>query len=123
MATKKKGKSAKAKSSKSKTASSTGKCSGWKAVLNMFPPGPSVLRVTGKCLFPTHGYKVTLKMAVPQGINPAILLLDKIVKPPTGPVIQIPEVVQVVYTKKTKTKYQRVTILPGGPTIPVQIVV
>jgi hypothetical protein len=112
----------KSKTSKAKASTSQGKCSGWKAVLNIFPPGPGVLRVTGKCLFPTHGFKVTLKEAVPQGINPAILLLNKIVKPPTGVVIQTPEVVSVVFTKKTKTKYQKVTILPGGPTIPVQII-
>ena len=114
-------KAGKAKTSKAKVAS--GKCSGWKAVHNMMPPGPSVLRVTGKCIFPKHGYKVTLKEAVPQGINPAILLLKKTVKPPTGIVIPTPQVVNVTFTKKTKTKYQKVTILPEGVTINVQIVV
>ena len=119
MPTKKAKKTTKSKASKAKVA--PGKCSGWKAVLNLFPPG-GTLRVTGKCLFPKHGYKVTLKEAVPQGINPAILLLQKIVKPPTGFVIQIPQVVNVVFTKKTKTKYSKVMILPGGPTINVQII-
>lgn len=113
--------STKRKASKAKVAPSQGKCSGWKAVFNNFPPGPGILRVTGKCRFPTYGYKVTLKVAVPQGINPAILLLQKIVKPPTGLVIKKPETVNVVFTLKTKTKYQKVTILPGGPTIPVLI--
>ena len=120
MATKKSSKSKTSKASKAKADPSQGKCSGWKAVHHLFPLEPAVLRVRGKCLFPTHGYKVTLKMAAPQGINPAILLLNKIVTPPTGPVIQTPEVVNVVFTKKTKTKYQKVTILPDGPTIPVQ---
>jgi hypothetical protein len=106
-----------------KTKVPSGKCSGWKAVLNMMPPGPSVLRVTGKCVFPKHGFKVTLKEAVPQGINPAILLLQKTVKPPTGIVIPTPQVVNVTFTKKTKTKYKKVTILPEGVTINVQIVV
>ena len=78
-----KSKAVKGKAGKAKAKAAPGKCSGWKAVLNMMPPGPSVLRVTGKCLFPTHGYKVTLKEAVPQGINPAILLLRKTVTPPT----------------------------------------
>ena len=123
MPTKKAKKATKSKTSKAKVAPSQGKCSGWKAVLNIFPPGPGILRVTGKCLFPTHGYKVTLKVAVPQGINPAILLLKKVVKPPTGPVILTPQVVNVVFTLKTKTKYKNVTILPGGPTIPVKIIV
>jgi hypothetical protein len=119
--TSKKGKATKAKAPAAKAVQ--GKCSGWKAVLNMMPPGPWVLRVTGKCRFPRRGYKVTLKEAVPQGINPAILLLRKTVKPPTGPVILIPQVVNVSFTKKTKTKYSHVTILPDGVTIKVQIVV
>ena len=118
--------SGKAKAGKAKTIKAKvipGKCSGWKAILNMMPPGPSMLRVTGKCIFPKHGFKVTLKEAVPQGINPAILLLKKTVKPPTGIVLQTPQVVSVTFTKKTKFKYQKVTILPDGVTINVQIVV
>ncbi len=123
--TKKAKKATKAKPAKTTAAKkvAAGKCSGWKAVLNMMPPGPWLLKVTGKCLFPKHGYKVTLKDAVPQGINPAILLLKKTVKPPTGPVIQTPQVVNVSFTKKTKTKYSHVTILPDGVTIKVKIVV
>lgn len=105
-----------------KKAASPGKCYGWKAWLDTMPPGPWTLHVTGSCKFPTHGYKVTLKPSVPQGINPAILLLTKTVKAPTGPVIQIPEVVAVHFKMKTKTKYTAVTILPDGGTIKVQIV-
>lgn len=132
MATKKaaRGTSTKAKSSKTATESSgkkgataQGNCSGWKAWLDLMPPSPGTLHVTGKCRFPSHGYKVTLKKAVPQGINPAILLLQKVVRPPTGPVIQIPETVEVKYQLKTKTKYTHVTILPEVKTIRVQIVV
>jgi hypothetical protein len=121
-----KAKAGKAKTTKAKTAKAKvvpGKCSGWKAVLNMMPLGPSILKVTGKCIFPKHGFKVTLKEAVPQGINPAILLLKKTVTPPTGIVIATPQVVNVTFTKKTKFKYQKVTILPDGVTINVQIVV
>jgi hypothetical protein len=122
MATKKARKTTKKKTSKAKVASAPGTCSGWKAVLNIMPPGPWTLRVTGKCRFPIHGFKVTLKPAVPQGINPTILLLRKTVKPPIGPVIQTPEVVNVTFTMKTKVKYKQVTILPDGVTINVQIV-
>ena len=115
-------KSKKAKPAKGKgKAVVKGKCGGWKAVLNMMPPGPWTLRVTGKCVFPNHKHKVTLKDAVPQGINPVILLLKKTVT--TSPGIQTPEVVNVSYTKKTKTKYTHVTILPDGVTVKVQIVV
>jgi hypothetical protein len=121
-----KAKTGKAKTTKAKTVKAKvvpGKCSGWKAILNMMPPGPSILKVTGKCIFPKHGFKVTLKEAVPQGINPAILLLKKTVKPPTGIVLPTPQVVNVTFTKKTTFKYQKVTILPDGVTINVQIVV
>src|SRR5438128_621879 len=92
-----KAKAGKAKAGKAKAKAAPGKCSGWKAIFNMMPPGPWILRVTGKCLFPIHGYKVTLKEAVPQGINPAILLLRKTVTPPTGFVIQTPQVVNVIF--------------------------
>jgi hypothetical protein len=103
-----------------KAAISAGKCTGWKAWQDFMPPGPSTLHVTGTCRFPTHGYKVTLKEAVPQGINPSILLLRKIVTPPTGPVILTPQDVPVHFRKKTNTRYTAVTILPDGTTIKVQ---
>lgn len=121
MATKRKAtKKAAKKTSAAKKVS--GKCGGWKAWLDTMPPGTPTLHVTGKCVFPKHGYKVTLKKAVPQGINPAILLLLKVVKPPSGPVIQTPQIVKVNFTLKTKTKYTHVTILPDGVTVKVKIV-
>ena len=101
---------------------SQGKCGNWKAWIDVMPPGPPTLYVTGECRFPTHGYKVTLKPAVPQGINPRILLLRKIVTPPSGPVILIPQTVPVNYKQRTKTNYTHVTILPDNVTIKVQIV-
>lgn len=113
---------------------SQGKCSGWKAELRFRARSPIVpsrperfhyfLRVRGQCLFPIHGFKVTLEVAEPQGINPAILLLQKVVKPPTGPIVKTPQTVKVDYTKRSlkKMKYEQVMILPGGPTIPVKLV-
>jgi hypothetical protein len=112
----------KATKGKAKAAVVTGKCRSWKAWLNIQPPGPWTLHVTGVCRFPTHGYKVTLKPAASQGINKLILLLQKVVKPPTGPVIMIPQDVLVKYSVKTKIKYNAVTILPDGTTVKVQIV-
>ena len=120
MATKRK--AAKKAKPATKGKATAGKCGNWKAWLDTMPPGTPTLHVTGKCVFPTHGYKVTLKKAIPQGINPKILLLQKIVTPPGGPVIQTPETVQVKYSLKTKTKYTNVTILPDGVTVKVQIV-
>ena len=101
---------------------SQGKCTGWKAVSNRMPPG-ATFYVTGKCTFPRRGYKVRLVKAVPQGINPAILLLRKIVTPPSGPSATIPQTIPVRYEQKGGTNYTHVTILPDGPTIKVQIVV
>lgn len=104
-------------------AASQGKCTGWKAWEDQMPPGPPTLHVIGKCLFPTHGYKVRLKKAVPQGINPKILLLVKVVTAPRGPVIQVPQVVEVHYKQRvTKGQYKQVTILPEVKTIRVKIV-
>jgi hypothetical protein len=99
----------------------TGRCTGWRAVQNNMPPGPATLTVTGRCTFPTTGYKVTLKEAVPQGINPAILLLKKTVRKPTGITLPVVTTVNVRFVKKNvKIKYTNVTILPEGKTIKVQ---
>ena len=100
---------------------SAGKCVGWRAVQDNMPPGPPNLYVIGSCTFPTSGYKVTLKEAAPQGKNPAILLLNKIVTPPTGIVRPVVTTIEVRFDKKkATTKYSEVTILPDGGTIKVQ---
>lgn len=100
-----------------------GKCSGWRARHDLEPGGTPTLHVTGKCVFPTSGYKVRLEVAAPQGINPLILLLRKIVTPPSGIVLPVLTTVPVKFTLKTNTKYTNVTILPEGVTIKVQQVV
>jgi hypothetical protein len=100
---------------------SAGRCTGWRAVQDNMPPGPPTLTVTGRCIFPTTGYKVTLKEAVPQGINPAILLLRKTVRPPKGIVLPVITTVKVRFVKRKATRrYTHVTILPEGKTIKVQ---
>jgi hypothetical protein len=98
-----------------------GRCAGWRAVQNKMPPGPPRLTVAGRCTFPTPGYKVTLREAVPQGINPAILLLKKTVRRPTGIVLQVITTIPVRFVKKNATtRYTHVTILPEGKTIKVR---
>lgn len=98
-----------------------GKCKDWQAVLDSQPPRAPRLRVTGKCTFPTSGYKVTLKEAVPQGINPNILLLRKTVTPPKGIVLPVLQTIPVSFEKKNvKRKYTHVTILPEVTTIKVK---
>lgn len=120
MATKKAAKKAPAKKAASKKGG-TIKCGSWKAIHDFMPPGTPTLTVTGVCVTPTPGYKIKLVMAV-QGINKEILILKKIVTPPSGIVIQKVTKVPVVFTKKTKAKYTHVTIIPDNVTIKVQIV-
>jgi len=108
---------------KKKTSSKKGgtiRCQKWTAIHDFMPPGTPTLRVDGVCFTPTPGYKIKLVPAVPQGINPLILLLKKVVTPPTGIQPQVITKVPVHYEKKTKTKYTHVTILPDGTTIKVQ---
>ena len=97
-----------------------GTCSGWKAWHDNQPPGPATLHVTGKCTFPTGGYSVELKSHQPQGINPVIYLLDKIVHEPTGNVNQLVTTVDVKFSEKNKAKYSEVHILPDDVQITVE---
>ena len=120
-ATKKRATAKKAVTKSTAKKASTGKCTGWQAVQDNMPPGPPTLTVTGRCTFPTSGYKVTLKEAVPQGINPAILLLRKTVRKPTGIVLPVVTTIKVRFVKKKATrKYTHVTILPEVTTIKVK---
>lgn len=103
-----------------RAAGKVGTCGKWTAIHNFMPPGPARLRVQGVCTFPTPGYKVTVKRHVPQGINPAILILDKTVKRPTGIEPQIVTKVDVKFEAKTNTHYTGVHILPDGVQIKVR---
>jgi hypothetical protein len=102
---------------------SQGKCGGWRAWHDKMPPGPFTLHVQGRCTFPTTGYKVRLVKAVPQGINPAILLLRKIVTPPTGITLPVVQTIPVAFKLKTNANYTHVTILPDVVTVKVRVVV
>jgi hypothetical protein len=95
-------------------------CSDWYASHDHMPPGPKKLHVTGKCTFPTAGYSVELKPADPQGINPEIYLLEKIVTEPTGPAATVITTVEVQYDEQTDTEYKQVQIIPDGGTIDVE---
>jgi hypothetical protein len=97
-----------------------GKCTGWTAIHDFMPPRPPRLRVRGKCTFPTPGYCVSLKHHVPAGINPKILLLDKVVTPPTKPEPDVETTIDVEYEEQTSVHYTEVSILPDGVTIKVE---
>lgn len=98
-----------------------GQCGGWYAWINKMPGGSPRLFVIGTCVFPTTGWNVRLERAVPQGINPKILILNKIVTPPAGIVLQVITRVAVRYEEFPPIDYEQVDIQPG-PTIPVHIV-
>jgi len=94
-------------------------CHDWSAV-HRHQPAPSVLTVLGTCTFPTAGFTVELRRKAAQGINPRDLLLERVVHPPTGPVAQVVTDVEARYTEETEFDFQTVTILPDGPSIPVE---
>jgi hypothetical protein len=100
-----------------------GHCGAWYAWINKMPGPGTVPRlfVIGTCVFPTSGWTVRLERAVPQGTNPQMLILHKIVTPPTGLVLQVITRVPVRYEEIPPTEYTEVDIQPG-PTIPVHIV-
>jgi hypothetical protein len=84
------------------------------------PPGPKTLYVTGKCEFPTAGYSVELRPADPQGINPKIYILEKIVHEPSGPAADVLTVVEVRYEEQTDTEYDQVQIRPDDVLIDIE---
>jgi hypothetical protein len=91
------------------------KCEDWSATLHS-----GKLKVHGQCTFPTPGYKVSLKKKEPQGINPAILLLEKTVVPPTGIEPQHVVTMAVSFEEHTSVHYHEVEILPDGTKIKVK---
>ncbi len=95
-------------------------CSNWQAVHHRVIGKPQVLEVSGECEFPSSGYKVALRRAMPQGINPAILVLEKVVTPPAGPSSDVMSKISVKYSEQTSSKYTSVQILPEGNQIEVR---
>jgi hypothetical protein len=96
------------------------RCHDWSAVLDAEPRGRATLVVTGTCTFPRAGYTVELRRVEPQGFNPADLLLERIVTEPPGPSAEVVTDVPVRYEEEAALRYQTVTILPEGPSIPVR---
>lgn len=101
-----------------------GSCT-WRAIHDSQPPDPAELSVSGVCIMPSAGYSLTLTRAEPQGINPAILLLNLDVISPTGIVAQVLTPFEVEYTEETDQPFDQVTILsasgmPAGATVDVE---
>ena len=86
----------------------------------LLPPHPVVqVTVVGQVQCPSTGWKVGLVEAVPQGFNPAILILDLVARKPP---VSAPKVtrVKVRFQKNVAKTIEQVTIRGGGPdfTIP-----
>jgi hypothetical protein len=95
-----------------------GNCTGWKAWYNRMPGSEPTLHVVGACEFPTDGYTVELKPANPQGMNPSIYLMEKVVYPPSGPASDL--ITEVHYTEVTDKSYTHVQIRPDDVLIDVK---
>jgi hypothetical protein len=93
-------------------------CRNWVAWRNLEPPGPAQLVVTAECTVPS-GYTVSLMRHEPPGTNPRDLLLDQVVHAPADPPAAGQTQVAARYEEETDVEYDTVTILPGGPSIPV----
>jgi hypothetical protein len=95
----------------------------FKAWQDEMPGSARKLIVTGEVQCPTTGWKVVLSEARPQGINPAILILDIEATKPTGPAGDVITIVPVRFETAHGAAYKEVTIRGGGPdfTIPVEI--
>jgi hypothetical protein len=94
----------------------------WSAILDKMPPERPRLTVKGICTCPTGGFKPSLKKAIPQGINPSILILDLEAVAPTGIVNQMVTDSEVTYREDDSPNYQEVEIRPCDVKVPVKIV-
>ncbi|MDO8878303.1 MAG: hypothetical protein Q7V40_19685 [Pseudolabrys sp.] len=61
------------------------------------PPGPQKLIVTGDIEVPTSGWSAKLTRATPQGVNPAVIILELALTKPTGNVLQVVSRVKARY--------------------------
>jgi hypothetical protein len=92
----------------------------WTAVHDEMPPGPGNLKVTGELEMPTPGWKLHLSKAIPQGINPEILLLHLKRTPPSGIEPQHVVIQSVCFEERTHVPYKQVQIEPDSVTIEVR---
>ena len=84
----------------------------WKAVLDIMPPDPPRLLVTGTADCTTTGYKnVHLEPVRPQGINQRILLLELKWDAPAGPAGDIVTPHPIEYEEHNAPDYEEVDIV------------
>lgn len=88
-------------------------CSGtpqWEAVQNRQPPTPHSIRVSGKPCMPSANYEPVLTRAVPQGINPRVLLLDLTAADTGGVGADVLRRAPVTYEETSNQEYDQVQI-------------
>jgi len=95
-------------------------CGDWDAWHDLMPGSTPSLHVVGRCVFPTSGDSVELRPATPQGINPYIYLLDKIIHHPTGPVTDVVTEVPVHFRQVGTDTYTEVQILPDNNVVAIR---
>ena len=96
----------------------------FKAWIDKMPGSNNTLYVTGKVTVPTTGFHVSLVEAVPQGINPKILILEVKKVKPTGPAGDVVEHIPAEFKKPHSPDYTEVTVRGDGDgfTIPVKVI-
>lgn len=94
--------------------------SNWYAWLDLMPPKPDELHVIGDVEVGNPGVQAELQERVPQGINPAILLLELHLMQRAGVWPQIISVAQCRYDRVIRPgmpAYTQVEIFHGGAQI------
>lgn len=92
----------------------------WYAWINLMPPKPDDFHVTGEVFVGNPGIQAELTPREPQGINPAILLLDLHLVQRPGMWPQVMTWVQARYDlilSPTSQRYTEVEIFSNGASI------
>jgi hypothetical protein len=98
----------------------------WNAWINKMPPPPDTLHVRGQVTVPNPGVDVFLYRKEPQGINPAILLLDLVLVQQPGIWPQVVVTKAATYEEVGRNlSYATVSVLSGDTevaSVPVDVV-
>ena len=90
----------------------------WYAWINLMPPAPYMFHVIGEVQVPNLGVKAFLVPRVPQGFNPAILLMDLILVQKPGYWPQVTTWVEARYDKVVQDSlYESVEIFSGSDSV------
>ena len=95
------------------TPAKTGKVRNVKAWNNRMPPGPATLIVTATVEVPHSGIEPELRVRVPAGFNPAILMLDVYFCETPGPSLPAVEEKEVRFEQPASSTHTEVTVFCG----------